>query len=67
LKTFGINKEKFYREKEVATIYVVASMLWFVGTAKGKNVCMFASVAGNVVAYGRKQQKVEVLVISLIK
>ena len=50
LKISGINKEKFYREKEVTTIYVVASMLWFVGTAKGKNVCMFASVVGNVVA-----------------
>jgi hypothetical protein len=42
-------------------------MLWLVGTTKGKNACMFASVVGDVVAYGRKQQKVEVLVISLIK
>jgi hypothetical protein len=37
------------------------------GQPEGKNACMFASVVGDVVAYGRKQQKVEVLVISLIK
>jgi hypothetical protein len=28
---------------------------------------MFASVADNVVAYGKKQQKVEMLIIGLIK
>jgi hypothetical protein len=27
LKTYGINKEKFYREKEIAAISVAASML----------------------------------------
>jgi hypothetical protein len=50
LKTSGIIKEKFYREKEVATIYVETSMLWLVGTAKGNNACMFTSVVGDVVA-----------------
>jgi hypothetical protein len=67
LKTSGINKENLYMEKEVVAISVAASMLWLVGTTKGKNSCMFASVVDDVVAYGRKQQKVEVLVISLIK
>jgi hypothetical protein len=43
LKTSGINKEKFYREKEIVAISVAASMLWLVGTAKEKkNACMFA-------------------------
>jgi hypothetical protein len=32
LKTSGINKEKCYREIEVAAISVAASMLWLVGT-----------------------------------
>jgi hypothetical protein len=50
LKTSGINKEKFYREKEVVAISVAASMLWLVGSARGKNACMFASVVGDVVA-----------------
>ena len=50
LKTYGFSKEIFYREKEVATIYVAASMLWLVGLAKGKNACMFASVISDVVA-----------------
>jgi hypothetical protein len=42
-------QEKFDREKEVA-ISVVASMLQLVGPARGKNVCMFASVVDDVVA-----------------
>jgi hypothetical protein len=48
LNTSGINKKKFYREKEVVAIYVAASMLWLVGSARGKNACMFASVVGDV-------------------
>ena len=67
LNTSGINKKKFYREKEVAATFVAASMLWLVGSAKGKNSCVFASVVGDVVAKGVKQQRAEVLVISLIK
>jgi hypothetical protein len=50
LKTSGINKEIFYRENEVAAISVAASMLWLVGSARGKNVFMFARVVGDVVA-----------------
>jgi len=50
LNTFGINKKIFYREKEVAAIFVVASMLWLVGLARGNNSCMFSSVVGDVVA-----------------
>ena len=50
LNSSGINKKKFYREKEVAAIFVAVSMLWFVGLARGKNVCMLASVVGDVVA-----------------
>jgi hypothetical protein len=42
LKTYGISKENFYREKEIAPIFLVASMLWLVGIAKVKNACMFA-------------------------
>jgi hypothetical protein len=38
LKTYGINKEKFYREKEIAAISVAASMLWLVGTTKEKKM-----------------------------
>ena len=67
LKTSKINKEKFYREKEIAAISVAASMLWLVGIAKEKNACMFASVVDDVVAYGRKKQKFGMLIISLIK
>jgi hypothetical protein len=48
LNTSGINKKKFYREKEVAAISVAASMLWLVGSARGNNACMFASVVGDV-------------------
>jgi hypothetical protein len=44
-------------EIEATAISVAASMLWLVGTTKGKNVCMFANVVGDVVAYGRKQQE----------
>jgi hypothetical protein len=40
LNTSGIKKEKLYMEKEVAAIYVGASMLWLVGTAKGNNYFM---------------------------
>ena len=50
LKTFVINKENFYREKEVAAISVAASLLWLIESATGKNACMFASVVGEVVA-----------------
>ena len=50
MKTYGFSKERFYREKEVAAIFVAASMLWLVGSARGKNACMFASVVGDVVA-----------------
>jgi hypothetical protein len=50
LNTFGINKKKIYREKEVATIFVAASMLWLVGSTRGKNACMFESVVDDVVA-----------------
>jgi hypothetical protein len=50
LKTSGINKEKLHMEKEVVAISVAASMLWLVGSARGKNACMFASVVGDVVA-----------------
>jgi hypothetical protein len=42
LKTYGINTENFYREKEIAAIFVAESMLWLVGTTKEKNACMFA-------------------------
>jgi hypothetical protein len=41
---------KFAHRKEVVAISVVASMLWLVGSARGKNACMFASVVGDVVA-----------------
>jgi hypothetical protein len=34
----------------VAAISVATSMLWLVGSTRGKNVCMFASVVGEVVA-----------------
>jgi hypothetical protein len=51
LNTYGINKKTFYREKDVGAIFfVAASMLSLVGSAKGKNACMFASVVGDVVA-----------------
>jgi hypothetical protein len=50
LNTSGISKKKFYREKEVAAISVAASMLCLVGSDRGKNSCMFASVVGDVVA-----------------
>jgi hypothetical protein len=68
LKTFGINKEMFYREKEIAAISMATSMLWLVGTAKEKKMlACLQSVVDDVVAYGRKQHKAKVLVISLIK
>jgi hypothetical protein len=50
LKTYGFIKKNFYREKEVATIFVAAGILWLVGSTRGKNACMFASVVGDVVA-----------------
>ena len=50
LQTYGINKEKFYREKEVVAISVASSMLWLVVSTRGKNAYMFASVVGDVVA-----------------
>jgi hypothetical protein len=37
LNTFGFSKKQFYREKEVVTIYVATSMLWLVGSSRGKN------------------------------
>jgi hypothetical protein len=46
----GHQQGKFYREKEVVAIYVAASLLRLVGSARGKNACMFASVVGDVVA-----------------
>jgi hypothetical protein len=48
LNTSGINKKKFYREKEVAVIFVEASMLWLDSVSRGKNACMFASVFDDV-------------------
>ena len=44
-------------------------MLWLVGKpyTERDNSCMFSSVVTDVVSYGRKQQKVEVLIIRLIK
>jgi hypothetical protein len=43
-------------------------MLWLVGTTKEKKfLACLQSVVDDVVAYGRKQQKDKVLVISLIK
>ena len=50
LNASGIRKKNSYREKEVAAIFVATSMLRFVGSARGKNDCMFASVVGDVVA-----------------
>jgi hypothetical protein len=47
---FWDRKEKFYREKEVATISMAASMLRLLGSARGKNACVFASVVGDVVS-----------------
>ena len=40
----------FQREKEVVAIYVATSMLRLVKSTRGNNVCMFASVVGDVVA-----------------
>jgi hypothetical protein len=50
LKTSGINKEKFYREKEVVAISVAASMLWLVEDNQRKECLHVASVVGDVVA-----------------
>ena len=41
---------KVAQGKEVVAISMATSMLWLVGSARGKNACMFASVVGDVVA-----------------
>ena len=45
-----IQQGKFAHGKEVVAIFVAASMLWLVGSARGKNACMFSSVVSDVVA-----------------
>jgi hypothetical protein len=50
IEDFWVQQGKFAHEKEVVAISVAASMLWLVGSAKGKNACMFSSVVGDVVA-----------------
>jgi hypothetical protein len=39
-----VQQGKVSHGKEVVAISVAASMLWPVGSARGKNACMFASV-----------------------
>jgi hypothetical protein len=50
IEDLWIQQGKFAHGKEVVAISVAASMLWLVGSARGKNACMFASVFGDVVA-----------------
>ena len=50
IECFWDLQEKGHREKEVAAIFVALSMLWLIGSTKGKNACMVASVVGDVVA-----------------
>ena len=50
IEDFWDQQGKVAHGKEVVVIYVVGSMLQLVESARGKNVCMFSSVVGDVVA-----------------
>ena len=67
IEDFWDQQGKFAHGKEVAAIFVAASMLWLDWVSQRKECLMFASVVDDVATYGEKQQKDEVLVIGLIK
>ena len=50
IEDFWIQQGKVEHGKKVAAIFVATSLLRLVGSARGKNACMFASVVGDVIA-----------------
>ena len=50
IEDFWVQQGKVAHGKEVFEIFMAMGMLWLIGSARGKNACMFASVFGDVVA-----------------
>ena len=50
LKSFGISKEKLHMGKKLVQFLWKQLCYGLMGSARGKNACMFSSVVGDVVA-----------------